>query len=465
MDFFLKNSLSGEREKFVPLVPGEVQMYVCGMTVYDLCHLGHARVFVNFDVVTRFLRAIGWKVNYVRNITDVDDKILRRAAELQVDWRELAQTYVDEMHRDFDCLGMKRPDSEPRATAYIPEMVEMIEQLTAGGHAYRAVNGDYYFRVASFAAYGQLSGRDPDELLAGARVEVSDIKEDPRDFALWKSAQADEPGWDTNIGRGRPGWHIECSAMSKSTLGAHFDIHGGGPDLRFPHHENEIAQSESANGCKYANYWMHAGPLRIDGEKMSKSLGNFFAIREILEKFHPEVVRFFLVSSQYRSPINFGVDGLEEAERSLRRFYYALRDLPGDISPASIAEMEGQADYLKFVSVMADDFNTREAVGVLFNILDRINLAKMSGNLNEASNLARIMRGMAQILGVVQADLASMLQSGEGISAEEVETLIAERAKAKADRNFARADEIRDYLMGQGVQLDDSRAGTSWARR
>lgn len=436
---------------------------MCGMTVYDLCHLGHARAFTDFDAIVRFLRWSGWKVRFVRNITDVDDKILQRAADTGVPWREVVEANIAAMDEDFGQLGILPPDEQPRATQHIQGMVEMIQQLVTKGFAYRGANGDYYYRVNRFEGYGKLSGKKLDDLLVGARIEVDPNKEDPRDFALWKAASADQVGWDTEIGRGRPGWHIECSVMSKNCLGDNFDIHGGGPDLRFPHHENEIAQSEAANGCTYANYWIHAGTLRIDGEKMSKSLGNFFTIREVLTQYHPEVVRFYLLSSHYRSEINYSLDGLAEAKRTLDRFYQALRGVDvGEVQLESNDRLAG------FELVMSDDFNTREAIRVMNEALDELNQAKKEGDNAVSSRAAGELLEMGHVLGFLEKDPDAYLTwvpvDQSGLSSEEIDALVAERSQAKLDKNYARADQIRTELADQGVQLDDSREGTTWRR-
>lgn len=465
MNFKIYSTLTRSKEDFVPRVPGEIKMYVCGMTVYDFCHIGHGRAFTAFDLIVRFLRYQGWKVTYVRNITDVDDKIIKRAAENGESCESLSSRFVDAMHEDFAKLGILPPDLEPRATRHIGEIVAMTERLMELDYAYRAANGDIYYRVSRFAEYGKLSGRNPDELLAGARIEVGDLKEDPRDFVLWKISdeQAGEVGWPSNLGYGRPGWHIECSAMCKHNLGDSFDIHGGGEDLQFPHHENEIAQSEAANGTSFANYWMHAGPLRINGEKMSKSLNNFFTIRDVLEQYQPEVVRFFLISSHYRSPISYSEDSLREAQNGLERFYHAMRDVP---RAGSDPVLEQSSVHQAFVEAMSDDFNSREAIASLYELVNQINNAKASGDIALASRLVAELRGFGQILGVLQQDADAFLQAGAAgeISSDDIEKLIAERAQAKLDKDYSRADQIRQDLAEQGVQLDDSREGTSWRR-
>lgn len=459
------NTLTRKKEIFVPITPGKISMYVCGITVYDYCHIGHARVMVVFDVVTRFLRSQGWDVSYVRNITDIDDKIIHRAEEKGEIYSDLTQRFIDYMHADEARLGVLRPDLEPRATAYIDEIITMIDTLINKHHAYVASNGDVYYRVNSFADYGKLTNKNLDELLAGARVEIGDVKEDPRDFALWKAAQENEVHWVAPWSKGRPGWHIECSAMSKENCGDTFDIHGGGPDLPFPHHENEIAQSEAANGCKYVNVWMHAGAVRVDGEKMSKSLGNFFTIRTVLEKYHPEVVRFLLISSHYRSPINYSEDNLIEARTGLERFYSALREF-SNVEPLPLADLHDSQYYLEFVTAMNDDFNTRVALAGMYDLVRELNgLAKT--DRNAASELAAQLKSLGNILGILTEVPEIFLQSGaqDDITAEEIERLVAERAAAKESKNYARADEIRKLLLDQGVVLEDSRThATQWRR-
>ncbi|MFC3115286.1 cysteine--tRNA ligase [Cellvibrio fontiphilus] len=458
------NTLTRQKEIFKPIHPGKISMYVCGITVYDYCHIGHARVLVAFDVITKFLRSQGWDVTYVRNITDIDDKIIKRANENGEEFDALTKRFIDFMHEDETRLGIARPDIEPRATAYIDQIVDMNKTLIDKGFAYAASNGDVYYRVTRFADYGKLTNKNVDELLVGARIEVDEVKEDPRDFVLWKAAKQGEPAWQSPWGNGRPGWHIECSAMSKNCCGETFDIHGGGPDLPFPHHENEIAQSEAANGCKYVNYWMHAGAVRVDGEKMSKSLGNFFTIRDVLEKYHPEVVRFLLVSSHYRSPINYAEDNLIEARTGLERFYGALRNY-ADVAPAPLAEMADSAYYHAFVEAMNDDFNTRVALAGMFDLVRDLNNAKSDQQL--ARQLAGELKALGSILGVLQENPEVFLQAGaaDQIAAETVEQLIAERIQAKKDKQYARADEIRQQLLAAGVVLEDSRDGTTLWRR
>lgn len=458
------NTLTRQKEIFKPINPGKISMYVCGITVYDYCHIGHARTSIAFDVVARFLRSQGWDLNYVHNITDIDDKIIRRANELGEQYDALTARFIDAMHDDEKRLGILPPSIEPRATEFIDPILELTNTLINKGHAYAASNGDVYYRVTSFAGYGKLSDKNVDELLAGARIEVGDVKEDPRDFVLWKAAKAGEPSWPSPWGNGRPGWHIECSAMAKKCCGDHVDIHGGGADLQFPHHENEIAQSEAANGHQYVNYWMHVAPLRVDGEKMSKSLNNFFTIRDVLAKYQPEVVRFFLISSHYRSPINYAEDNLIEARAGLDRFYGGLRDY-ADVLPTLLATMEDSAYYKAFVEAMNDDFNTRVALAGMFDLVRDLNNAK--GNLELARNLAGQLKALGLILGVLQENPEVFLQAGSSdqIAAGDVERLIAERIQAKQDKQYARADEIRKELLAAGVVLEDSRDGTTQWRR
>lgn len=471
MNLHLYNTLSRQKEQFTPNEAGKIAMYVCGITVYDYCHIGHARVMVSFDVITRYLRSQGWDVNYIRNITDIDDKILNRANENNEEYTALTDRMIDAMHEDEDALGVLRPDHEPRATGYIEQIIQMVSTLEAKGYAYAADNGDVYYRVKNFADYGKLTNRNPDDLLAGARIEVGEHKEDPRDFALWKHADADEVSWPSPWGAGRPGWHIECSAMSTCCLGNTFDIHGGGPDLPFPHHENEIAQSEAATGQTYVNYWMHAGAVRVDNEKMSKSLGNFFTIREVLKKYHPEVVRYFLLSSHYRSPINYSEDSLVEAKGGLERFYHALKPF-AEVAPAELDTLKKSPYYQRFTVAMNDDFNTREALAAMYDLVREINtLAKT--DQNGAATFAAELKAMGGIFGILGADATAFLQGGGvqsddaaegGLTADTIEALIIDRATAKKNKDFAGADKIRADLLAQGVILEDSREGTTWRR-
>ncbi|HHH42972.1 MAG TPA: cysteine--tRNA ligase, partial [Gammaproteobacteria bacterium] len=443
----LFNSLTRKKEEFVPMQPGRVRMYVCGMTVYDLCHLGHARVLVVFDVIVRHLRSLGYDVTYVRNITDIDDKIIARAQENGEDIHALTQRFIQAMHEDAAALGVLPPDAEPRATESMDTIIRMIGKLVDRGYAYQGENGDVFYAVGKFDGYGQLSGKRVEELRAGARVDVEQAKRDPLDFVLWKSAKAGEPGWPSPWGEGRPGWHIECSAMSTECLGNHFDIHGGGMDLQFPHHENEIAQSEAATGEHFVNYWIHNGFVQVDEEKMSKSLGNFFTVREILQRYRPEEIRYFILSSHYRSPLNYSDDNLDKARGALQRLYTALRDMP-------VATDDGlDADYeQRFQAAMNDDFNTPEALAVLFELARALNRAREQGDSN-AARLAHTLSQLAGRLGILQADPAAWLHGRSDTAAEgpddaDIEALIARREQARSDRDWAEADRIRDELTG-----------------
>jgi cysteinyl-tRNA synthetase len=447
------NSLARDKQDFVPARPGEARMYVCGITVYDYCHLGHARVFVVFDMVQRWLRASGLRVTYVRNITDIDDKIIKRAAENGEAPQALAERFIRAMDEDAAALGVQKPDHEPRATQYVAQMLDMIEVLEHKGLAYQSTSGDVNFAVRRFPGYGKLSGKSLDELRAGERVEVDRSKEDPLDFVLWKRAKPGEPKWESRWGAGRPGWHIECSAMSCKLLGEHFDIHGGGPDLQFPHHENEIAQSEGAFGRPFVNYWMHIGYLKVDEEKMSKSLGNFFLIRDILKRYDAEVVRFFLLRTQYRSPLNYTDSSLEDAKQSLTRLYTALRS-----APASAAVDWQEVHAQRFRAAMDDDFNTPEAVAALHQLA------------NEAfrgdAAAARQLRALGGVLGLLQRDAEAFLQSAPAgaLSDAEISARIDERVAARRAKNYPEADRIRRELEAAGVILEDGAQGTSWRR-
>jgi cysteinyl-tRNA synthetase len=479
------NTLTRKKEEFRPITPGKINMYVCGMTVYDYCHLGHARVLVAFDVIVRYLRSSGYDVTYVRNITDIDDKILRRAAERGIPYEQLTHQFIEAMHEDEARLGVLRPTLEPRATQHVADIIALTQRLIDAKYAYPAVNGDVYYAVAKFADYGKLSGKKPDELLAGARIEIDEAKKDPRDFALWKAAKPNEEAvWDSPWGPGRPGWHIECSAMSGCCLGDTFDIHGGGPDLKFPHHENEIAQSEAATGKTYVNYWMHAGPVRVDGEKMSKSLGNFFTIREILDQYNPEVVRFLLISSHYRSEIDYSDETLQDARSGLDRFYRAL-DKFDSVEATALEDLHGSEYYERFIAAMDDDFNTREALAVLFDLVRAVN---SEADLEKSKKLAASLKGLGALFGILQQPPRKYLQEPRpvrlypqaaslniaggvpeisitpAISNEEIEALVAERIQAKLDKNFARSDQIRDELKAKGIILEDSKGATTWRR-
>lgn len=460
LDIKLYNTMTRRKQPLVPLEPGKVRMYVCGMTVYDYCHLGHARVMVAFDVVTRYLRWRGLDVIYVRNITDIDDKILRRAEENGESITALTERMIAAMHEDEARLGVLRPDHEPRATGHVAEIISMIDTLIDKGYAYPAANGDVYYRVRKFADYGKLNNRNLDEMRAGARVDIDEHKEDPLDFVLWKAAKPGEASWTSPWGEGRPGWHIECSAMSKCCLGDTFDIHGGGPDLTFPHHENEIAQSEAANGKPFVNTWMHAGAVRVNQEKMSKSLGNFFTIREVLEVHDPEVVRYLLVASHYRSPINYAPESLAEARKSLERFYTAL-DGVELANEATVGDAHYQA---RFTAAMDDDLNTPEALSVLFELARELNRAKQEDPA-KAPGLAAELRRLGGVLGLFGQEPASFLkgvQAALPLAEEEIEARIARRTAAKQARDFAAADAIRDELAALGIVLKDSREGTGW---
>jgi cysteinyl-tRNA synthetase len=457
----IHNDLTRRKDEFVPIEPGHVRMYVCGMTVYDYCHLGHARVMVVFDVVYRYLRERGYEVTYVRNVTDIDDKIIKRANENGEPFTALTERFVQAMREDAAALGVLPPTLEPRATEHLDEIVEMIGRLIANGHAYVAANGDVYYAVASFPGYGRLSGKSIEDLQAGARVEPGEQKRDPLDFALWKAAKPGEPAWDSPWGPGRPGWHIECSAMSTRALGNHFDIHGGGADLTFPHHENEIAQSEGATGEPFVNLWMHNGFVRINDEKMSKSLGNFFTVREILQGYRPEEVRYFILTSHYRSPLNYDEANLQNARGALTRFYTALRGLP-DAQPDASGELTA-----RFVAAMDDDFNTPEALAVLFDLAREVNRLRRESDA-AAAPLGAELRRLGGILGILQDDAETYLRGGEGVdegpSDAEIEGLISQRLAARKARNWAEADRIRDALKEKGVLLEDGPGGTTWRR-
>ena len=454
------NSLTKKKETLVPIEPGRVRMYVCGMTVYDLCHLGHARVMVVFDLVYRYLRERGYEVDYVRNITDIDDKIINRANERGEAFGDLTERFINAMHEDAAALGILPPTQEPRATAHMTEILAMIQVLLDRDHAYLADNGDVYYSVASFEGYGRLSGKEPEELRAGARVEVGEAKRDPLDFALWKASKPGEPAWDSPWGPGRPGWHIECSAMSTCCLGNHFDIHGGGADLQFPHHENEIAQSEGASGETFVNLWMHNGFVRVNEEKMSKSLGNFFTLREILTRYRPEEVRYFILTSQYRSPLNYDDEHLDNARGALTRLYTALRGLP-EAQPAG-----GEAFRERFHAAMDDDFNTPEALAVLFDLVREINRVRAIDEV-AAFGLGGELRYLGGVLGILQDDPEAYLrgeESGEGLSDVEIEGLIQRRVEARASKSWSEADRIRDELQAAGILLEDGAGGTTWRR-
>jgi cysteinyl-tRNA synthetase len=468
------NTLSRDKQEFTPIVPGQVRIYVCGVTVYDYCHLGHARFMLVFDIVTRWLRATGYDVTYVRNITDIDDKIIKRAAENKEPIDRLTARFIAAMHEDTAALGALAPDFEPRATEYVPQMQEIIRLLEQKGLAYAAADGDINYSVRDFPGYGKLSGKSLDDLQAGERVEIGHAKRDPFDFVLWKRARPGEPAWPSPWGEGRPGWHIECSAMASALLGKHFDIHGGGQDLQFPHHENEIAQSEGAHGNTFVNYWMHNGFVRVDDEKMSKSLGNFFTVREVLARYDPEVVRFFILRAHYRSPLNYSDQHLDDARHALTRLYTALKPHAPDAAPV---DWNAPA-AARFRAVMNDDFNTPEAVAILFELA---NEANRSGSLEAA----RTLKSLAAILGLLQRDPVTFLQgappasnpaaaqhadavtaaAGGGPSPDEIQRQIDLRKAARKAKNFAESDRIRNELLDAGIVLEDGAQGTLWRRK
>ena len=452
LDLYFYNSLTRKKERFEPIKPGEISLYVCGMTVYDMCHLGHARSMVSFDVIVRFLRALGYKVRFIRNITDIDDKIIKRAIERDVSIENLTSQYIIAMHKDTNTLGCLEPTLEPRATYYIPSIIQLIKRLIENKHAYVSDDGDLCFEVTKFSEYGKLSNKKIEDLQAGSRVEIAEGKRSPLDFVLWKRAKPGEPSWDSPWGEGRPGWHIECSAMAMDALGEQFDIHGGGLDLQFPHHENEIAQSEGATGKPFANYWLHVGMLQVNHEKMSKSLGNFFTIEDMLEKHPAEVLRYFLLSSHYRSPLNYTEHNLELATKALNRLYQSMRDVAYDAHNTEI-----DTEWLAlFQKAMCDDFNTPEALSVLF---------QLSHELNKTSSptLAATLKHLAGMLGLLQADPDEFLKSGvTTIDTEAIEALIQARHDARANRDFKEADRIRAELLANGIELEDNSLGTTW---
>lgn len=450
------NSLTRTKQEFKPITPGKIGMYVCGVTVYDLCHIGHARTFVNFDVIVRYLRYAGYEVKYVRNITDIDDKIIKRANERGISAHDLAEQFIVEMHKDFDALNIKRPDIEPKATDNITEIVNFVQKLIDNQHAYVAENGDVLFDINSFKEYGKLSGQKLDELQAGARIEVEKTKHNPLDFVLWKMSKPGEPSWESPWGAGRPGWHIECSAMNNKYLGKEFDIHGGGSDLIFPHHENEIAQSCCANKTPYVHYWMHSGMVMINEEKMSKSLNNFFTIRDVLETYDAETIRFFLLSGQYRSPLNYSQENLDKARAALNRLYTTLRDTQAVLPDSTEDEYTA-----KFKEYMDDDFNTPGAISVLFDLAKQIN--KESGQT--AQKLAGRLKQLASVLGILEQDPNKFLTTGaKDDDVEQIEALIKQRNEARKQKNWALADEARDKLKQMHIELEDGPQGTVWHR-
>ncbi|HKE43784.1 MAG TPA: cysteine--tRNA ligase [Steroidobacteraceae bacterium] len=461
----IHNSLTGRREELVPLQAGRIGMYVCGMTVYDYCHIGHGRMLVVFDMAVRYLRSLGYAVNYVRNITDIDDKIIRRAAENQEPVEALTARFIDAMNEDCAALGMLKPDHEPRATQFVPAIIKMVQQLVSKGFAYVAVDGDVLYSVSSFPGYGKLSGKQLKDLRAGARVEVDEAKRDPLDFVLWKAAKPGEPWWESPWGPGRPGWHIECSAMSTQVLGNHFDLHGGGVDLKFPHHENEIAQSSAALDTKFVNVWMHNGSLRVNDEKMSKSLDNFFTIRDVVRLHHPDAVRYFLLSTHYRAPINYSEENLQQAKAALDRVYTALRGVEASSEPLSGATLE------RFRAAMSDDFNTPEAFAVLQSLARDLNTAKAAGRTTDARTIAGELRQLGGILGIVRHDAEQWFKqsigqaAGDGLSDPQIEQLIQDRVTARQAKNWKESDRIRDLLAAADIVLEDGPQGTTWRRK
>lgn len=454
------NSITRQKQEFKPITPGKIGMYVCGVTIYDLCHIGHGRTFVSFDMIVRYLRYAGYEVNFQRNITDVDDKIIKRANENNESCEALTERLIGEMHQDFDALNMLRPDFEPRATLHIAEIIDMVELLLARGHAYVASDGDVLFSVASYPDYGRLSGQNLDQLQAGARVEVDETKQNPMDFVLWKMSKPGEPTWESPWGPGRPGWHIECSAMNSKHLGLHFDIHGGGSDLQFPHHENEIAQSCCAHDTPYVNYWMHTGMVMVDREKMSKSLGNFFTIRDVLGHYDAETVRYFLLSGHYRSQLNYSEDNLKQARSALERLYTAIKDVDLTVAAAPAEEF-----IAKFKAAMDDDFNTPEAYSVLFDMVREINRLKLT-DMAPASALAVTLKQLADVLGLLSQEPEAFFQGGgSDDEVAEIEALIVERNRARTEKDWAAADVARNRLNELGVELEDGPSGTTWRKK
>jgi len=450
------NTLSKQKEEFKPLKQGEVKMYVCGMTVYDLCHLGHARVLVIFDLIHRWFKENNYAVTYVRNITDIDDKIINKSVEQKITFNELTEHYIDEMNIDIQALNVLSPSHEPKATEHISSMITMIQTLVDKGFAYQAENKDVYYAVDKFAGYGKLSGKSLKDLQAGNRVDIDKNKRNVFDFVLWKSAKKNEPAWQSPWGKGRPGWHIECSAMSNKILGHHFDIHGGGQDLQFPHHENEIAQSEATNDCQMANYWIHNGFVKVDNEKMSKSLGNFFTIRSILELYDGEVVRFFILKAHYRSPLNYSDQHLDDARQGLTRLYLTIRD----IAKSTNSGIDWNNSYAKkFKAALDDDFNSAEALSVLFDLSNEI-------NKKNSDTLKLLLINLANILGLLYQNPENFLQGKDGlISDSDINTMIKKRNVAKQNRNYNEADAIREQLLSQGIILEDTEKGTIWRKK
>jgi cysteinyl-tRNA synthetase len=461
----LYNSLTKRKELFTPITPGKIKLYVCGVTVYDYCHIGHARTYLAFDVIIRYLRSRGFEVTYVRNITDIDDKIIKRAHENHETTEQLVARFVKVMHDEFAKLNILPPDLEPTATGTIAEIIAMNQTLIEKGFAYAANNGDVYYRTAKFKDYGKLSGQLLDQLRVGERVEINTDKEDPLDFVLWKSSKPGEPSWESPWGPGRPGWHIECSAMTKKSLGDTFDIHAGGSDLRFPHHENEIAQSEAANGCQFARYWLHSGMVQVNAEKMSKSLGNFFIIGDVLKQYPAEVVRYFLISAHYRSEVNYSDENLQNAKASLERFYTALRGL--DLTQAKLPEGETYTE--RFIAAMDDDFNTPAAMAILFELIREINRLRET-DLKQAAQYGLLLKKLCEILGISQQNPEDFFKGGQDISKallirnKFIERLINARNVARKNKDWAKSDLIRDQLQGMGITLEDAVQQTTWCR-
>lgn len=468
------NTLTKQTEPLQPIRPGHIHLYTCGMTVYDYCHLGHGRVVVVFDMVLRYLQALGFQVTYVRNITDIDDKIIARARQNGESWQALTQRFIKAMHEDFAALGTLPPSQEPKATEFIPQIIEMVATLITKGFAYQGESGDIYYAVEKFPSYGKLSGKTLSDLRVGARVEINEAKRDPLDFVLWKKAKPDEPVWDSPWGAGRPGWHIECSAMSTHCLGNHFDIHGGGLDLQFPHHENEIAQSEAATGEPFVNLWMHNGFVQVNAEKMSKSLGNFFTLRTVLQHYHGEEIRFFILNSHYRSPLNYSQDSLEQARNSLTRLYLALRDTPTP-SPSTGEEMaktwQSHPHAIAFHQAMQQDFNTPEAIAVLFELARQLNKAKQESDKAQLAYLSALLRHLGGLLGLLVQEPeeylknASLQGEAQTITDAEIQSLIEARNSARLTKAWQEADQIRKQLLDAGILLEDTTEGTTWRRK
>lgn len=453
------NTLSRQKEEFKPLVAGKVGMYVCGITVYDLLHMGHGRTYVSFDIMHRYFKYLGYDVTYVRNITDVDDKIIKRAQQNNETFEQLTERTINMMHEDFAALKILPVDIEPKVSTHMPEIINIIQRLIDKEHAYVADNGDVMFEVSSYADYGKLGKQDLSQLISGARVDVDNAKRSPLDFVLWKLAKPGEPSWNSPWGEGRPGWHIECSAMNHKHLGSHFDIHGGGSDLTFPHHENEIAQSCCAFDTPYVNYWLHTGMVQVDNEKMSKSLDNFFTVREVLKKYDAESVRYFLINGHYRSQLNYSDDNLKQAKASLERLYTALRDVDVNLD----VELDSFAQVKRFNAAMDDDFNTPEALSVMFELAKELNKEKLI-DASKASDLGGVLVKLGAVLGILQTPAEQFFQSGQGDEVEEIERLIAKRNQARIDKDWAAADEARDGLTAMGITLEDSEGKTTWRK-